>query len=178
MSFDIFQARQGLVQVTPLPSITVDGTASTVASNQYPGGLNVAGRAGFAEGKVSNAGGALYLQPYPSGTVISTMGTGGTFSHQNSPVLAFSASATANNLQLQPPSYPGQILILDNRGATTCSVVTGGTVTLPGGTTSTAVQVLDTAFTVAANGKNILFASPHAASTTGQWPIALWSKLV
>lgn len=178
MSLDQIQFRQGLVQITPTPAVTVAASLTTVASNQYPGGVAFGGQAGFAEGKVSNAGGALYLQPYPGGTVVSTMGTGGTLSHQNAPVLAFSASATANNLQLQPPSYPGQLLILDNRGATSCSVVTGGTVTLPGGTTSTAVQVLDTAFSVAANGKYILFASPHAASTTGQWPVALWSRLV
>ena len=108
------------------------------------------------------------------------MGTGGTISHNGAGFVAFSASATANNLQLQPPSYAGQILIIHNVGATTCSLGTLGTVPAYNITTASTqtAQVMTPAVSVATGAKIGFYASPHLASTTGQWPVGIWTPIL
>ena len=183
MSLDRMQSRQGVFVINPEPSFTVGSSISSVASNQWPGGLLVGNAAGFAPSLSSagQGGGALFMTPMPAGTAVNTnlVVTGGTLSHQGAGYLAFSATVTANNLQLQPAQYPGQFLLLHNCGATSCSVQSLATVPAFAITSaSTQTAWMNPAFSMVSGAKMLFVAAIHSATATSHNPTGIWIPLV
>lgn len=179
MSLDRLQSKPGIFQVAPENVYGTTGTASTVASLQYPGGFAVGGQAGFAAGQAAGVGGALFMTPVPAGATsgYAMASTAATVSHNGAGIVAFNNSATQDNAQLQAPAYAGQFLVLENVGTKSISFATAGTVNNWSTTGTTAVQVLQAAFTVNSGGSRaLLYAAPHLASTTGQYPL-IWAKI-
>ena len=183
MSLDRMQSRHGLLVLNPEPGFTVNSSLSSIASNQNPGGLLVGNAAGFAPSQASAGlgGGALFMIPTPPGTAVNTtqVVTGGTLAHNGAGILAFSATVTANNLQLQGAQFPGQFLLLHNCGATTCSIASLATVPAFNITTaSTQTCWMNGALSLATGAKVLLFAALHSASATSHYPNGIWVPLL
>lgn len=169
--------------ITPEVAYSTTGTASTVGSNQWPGGIQFGALGGFAGALTSSAGGGAPFYDYQpkattTGTFGQSMATGGTVSHYNAGVIGLNATVTANNLQLVPPYFAGQALTLYNCGTKSCSFDTIGTVNNWSTTGTVTAQVLEAAFTINSGSARILQANPFAVTTTGQWPTGLWKVLV
>lgn len=182
MTLDRLQSKPGLFSLTPDVAYSTTGTASTVGSNQWPGGVAIGSIAGFAPALTSSAGGGAPFYDYqPKATTTGTFGqsvtTGGTISHFNAAMVGINATVTANNLQIVPPYFPGQALTLYNCGTKSCSVDTIGTVNNWSTTGTVTAQVVSAAFSINSGSVVILQASPFAVTTTGQWPISLWVKV-
>jgi hypothetical protein len=183
MSIDRLQSKQGMFQISPEPVFGTTGTASTVASNQFPGGLAIGQQAGFAEGQLAGYGGALYFDYMPKATttgssfgqaVLST----GTINHYNAGFLGFLCTTTANNLQLAPPSYAGQRLTLYNAGAKSVSFQSIGTVNKWTTTGTTSVRVANAAFTLNSGSIAVLVANPFLVTAATHYPVGLWHKII
>lgn len=182
MTIDRLQSKPGQFLINPEVVYGTTGSASTVASNQYPGGVQIGNIAGIAQGTASLGGGALYFNYEPKATTTGsfgqTMATGGTISHYNCQLVGLNATTTANNLQIQPPSYAGQQLTLVNCGSVSCSVATIATVNNWSTTGTVTAQVMTAAFTINAGSAVVLHANPFFVTTTGVWPVAVWHKIV
>ena len=181
MSLDRLQSKQGNFIVNPEPGFTVASSLSSVASNQLNGGFQIGNVAGFLPAQVSDAGGGLFLKPYPNGTVVNSgmVVTGGTLSHFNAGYVAITATVTANNLQMQPPTAPGQMFLLHNVGATTCSVQSLATVPAFNITSATTQTCwMNPAFSIATGAKMLFIAAPHSATATSHYPGGIWMPIV
>jgi hypothetical protein len=170
MSLDFIQNRQGLLQLNGLPLITVTGTASTIASNQYPAGYEFGQYNGLIAGSNSTNGGAPVVIPVPRGqatTDYQTFSTTGVISHDNAGVVLVSVSTTGIALNLQQAVSHGQVLEILNVG-TTGSIVSTLNTTGVGGTTTAACAVVNAALTFASTQslKFIALAQKGGTATT------------
>lgn len=170
MSLDRIHDVNGLMQLSAQPVIGTTGTASTVASNQYPGGYGFGVYRGIAAGSNSTNGGADIKVPSPRGmatTDYQTFATTGMISHDNAPVALVSISTTGIALNLQQASYHGQVLDIMIFG-TTGSLVSTLNTTGVNGTTTAACAVLDAAHTFASTGaqRYIALAQRGGTATT------------
>lgn len=183
MTLDRLQSKAGIFAIQPEVAYATTGTATSVGSNQWPGGVAIGSIGGFAQALASSVGGgALFMQPFPAvSTTTGSWGVSiastGTLSHFNAGVVQFNNTATADNLVLQPPSYPGQVLVIQNVGTKSCSFGTIGTVNNWSTSGTVTAQVLYSAFTINSGSCALLVASPGAVTTTNQWPIANWMKV-
>lgn len=179
MSLDFFQNRNGLLQFNGNPTFGTTGTASTVASNQFPAGYAFGQSIGFASGSNSSNGGAQYLPYLPRGSTISdfqSFTTTGMITHDNVGLVNISVSTTGIALNLQAPSYDGQMLTIINNPGTTASLVSTLATTGIGGTTSAAVQVLRGAYSFASINALILQAQRQGQTATTNWPY-VWTAI-
>ena len=150
MSLDRLQSKFGLLQITPEPVMGVTGTASTIGSNQYPGGLGFGSYFGVVAGSNSTNGGALVVAPVPRAqatTDFQTPVSSGTITHDNAQLVLVSVTAGGGVLKMQPAVSHGQLLTLAFLGNASGSIGTAVTTTGFGGTTTAACQVLATAQT-------------------------------
>lgn len=171
MSLDRIHDVNGLMAFQALPVIGTTGTASTIGSNQYPGGYaNGQYRAQLA-GSNSTNGGADVLIPVPRGqatTDYQSFATTGMITHDNAAVVLVSVSTTGIALNLQQASAHGQILDLIFIPGTTGSIVSTLATTGVGGTTTAACAVVDAAHTFASTGaqRYIALAQRGGTATT------------
>ncbi len=152
MSLDRIHDVNGLMQLSGQPVIGTTGTASTVASNQFPGGYQFGQALGLIAGSNSTNGGAQVVPIVPRGqatTDFQSFATTGVISHDNSPVVLISISTTGIALNLQQAVSHGQILDIINIAGTTGSIVSTLNTTGFGGTTTAACAVIDAAHTIA-----------------------------
>lgn len=150
MSLDRIQSKAGLLQLSAEPVIGTTGTASTVGSNQYPGGYGLGAYFGINAGTNSTNGGALLVTPIPRGQATSDVQTpvsSGTITHDGGGLVVVSVSAGGGVLKLQPAQSHGQMLTLAFLGNASGSIGTAVTTTGFGGTTTAACQGLATAAT-------------------------------
>ena len=183
MTLDRLQSKPGQFVVSPENAQTTTGTATSVVSNQVPGGIAFGSIAGFCSGTASSAGGGAPFNDYQpkattTGSFGQSMATGGTVSHFGAGIIGLNATTTANNLQMQPALVPGQRLTLVNCGTASCSFVTTGTVNNWSTTGTVTAQVLEAAFTINSGSARVLQANPFAVTTTGQYPAGLWKVIV
>jgi len=154
MSNDYVQNRNGLLQLNALPVLGSTGSASSIASNQYPAGYEFGNFQGIMAGSNSTNGGANVIIPIPRGQATSdvqTFSTTGTITHDNAGVVVLSVSTTGIVLNLQQALSHGQFLTIAMVG-TTCSLTTGLTTTGVGGTTTAACKVVDITQTINSSG--------------------------
>lgn len=154
MSMDRIHDVNGLMQFAAQPVIGTTGTASTVASNQYPGGYQFGNGFGIVAGSNSTNGGALVAIPIPRAmatTDFQSFATTGTITHDGAPVVLLSISTTGISLNLQAAISHGQCLTIACVG-TTGSIATGLTTTGFGGTTTAACRAVDVAQTINSSG--------------------------
>ena len=181
MSLDRIHDVNGLMQLSAQPVIgsAGTGTASTVASNQFPGGYQFGAYNGIAAGSNSTNGGANIVPYLPRGTTTNdyqSFATTGMITHDNCAVVLLSVSTTGIALNIQPASYDGQMLTLNIIPGTTASIVSTVNTTGIGGTTSAAVQVA-VATTFASTGPCVLMAHRLAQTATTNWPF-VWRRVV
>jgi len=171
MSIDYIQNRAGLLQLNGLPVVGTTGTASTIASNQYPAGFGFGPYVGIAAGSNSTNGGAPVVVPTPRGqatTDYQSFATTGMISHDNCGVVLLSVSTTGIALNLQQAVSHGQQLEIVNIPGTTASIVSTLSTTGFGGTTTAACAVIDAAHTIASTQsmKFIALAQRGGTATT------------
>lgn len=171
MSLDFIQNRAGLLQLNALPVNGSTGTASTIASNQYPAGFGFGSYVGFAAGSNSTNGGAPVMVPSPRGqatTDYQSFSTTGMISHDNCGVVLVSVSTTGIALNLQQAVSHGQQLEVMVIPGTTGSIVSTLATTGFGGTTTAACAVIDAAHTFASTQtlKFIALAQRGGTATT------------
>lgn len=155
MSIDRIHDVPGLMQFAAQPVIGTTGTASTVGSNQYPGGYQFGIYGGFVAGSNSTNGGAQVAIPVPRGqatTDYQSFSTTGMITHDNAPMVLVSVSTTGIALNLQQAVSHGQILDIVFIPGTTASLVSTLNTTGVGGTTTAACAVIDAAHTFASTG--------------------------
>lgn len=168
MSLDRIHDVNGLMQLSPQPVIGTTGSASSVASNQYPGGVQLGGVFGILAGSNSTNGGAPVYGVVPRGqatTDFQAFATTGMISHDNAGLALISVSTTGIALNLQQASAHGQMLTIMNIPGTTCSVVSTLATTGFGGTTTAACAVIDGAFTIASTQSIVLIALAQRGGT-------------
>lgn len=159
MSLDRIHDVSGLMQFAAQPVIGTTGTASTVASNQYPGGYQFGAYSGIIAGSNSTGGGAGLVAPSPRGYATSDVqipASSGTITHDNAAMVLISQSAAGGTLKLQPAQSHGQQLTLVFLGTNSGSITTGCTTTGVNGTTTAACQVLSVTQTFGTNN-NLAF---------------------
>ena len=189
MSLDRLQSKSGLLTLVPESAYGTTGTGSTIASLQYPGGIGFGDIAGIAPAlatSLGQGGGAFWMKPVPTATTTGSFGqacvTGQTMSHFNAGFIGINQTITVNNAQLQPPSYPGQLLFLHNCGTKSFSCDTIGTVSnwtnCSVSSATVTAQVAVAAFTLNSGSIAGFIASPFDVTTTAQWPVGLWRKIL
>lgn len=171
MSLDRIHDVNGLMQLSAQPVIGTTGTASTIASNQYPGGYQLGSAFGIAAGSNSTNGGAHVVLPVPRGqatTDYQSFTTTGMITHDNAPVVLVSVFTTGIALNLQQAVSHGQILDIVFIPGTTASLVSTLNTTGFGGTTTAACAVIDAAHTFASTGaqRYIALAQRGGTATT------------
>lgn len=171
MSLDVMQNRAGLLQLVGAPGVTVTGTASTAASNQYPAGYGFGQYRAIVAGSNSTNGGADVMIPVPRGqatTDYQSFATTGMITHDGAPVVLISISTTGIALNLQQAVSHGQVLEIVNIAGTTGSIVSTLNTTGFGGTTTAACAVIDAAHTIASTQtqKFIALAQKGGTATT------------
>jgi hypothetical protein len=171
MSLDRLQSKFGLFQIAAEPVMGSTGTASTIGSNQYPGGYALGAFQAVMPGSNSTNGGANVMVPTPRGqasTDYQSFTTTGVISHDNAPVVLLSVSTTGIALNLQQALSHGQILEIVNIAGTTASIVSTLNTTGVGGTTTAACAVIDAAHTIASTQaiKFIALAQRGGTATT------------
>lgn len=181
MSLDRIHDVSGLMQLAPHPVIGTTGTASTVASNQFPGGVQLGGVFGILAGSNSTNGGAPVYGVVPRGmatTDYQAFATTGVISHDNAGIVLLSVSTTGIALNLQQASVHGQMLTIVNIPGTTASIVsTLNTIGL-NATTTAAVPVIDAAHTIASTQSMIFVAlAQRGASATSNAPF-VWHRVI
>jgi len=180
MSLDRIHDVSGLMQFSAQPVIGTTGTASTVASNQYPGGYQFGDFAGFAAGSNSTNGGAPYNAAYlPVGTTTNhfqSFSTTGMITHDNKALVLVSVSTTGIALNIQPASYDGQLLTICVQPGTTASIVSTVNTTGIGGTTTAACQVA-VATTFASTGGIVLQAHKLGQTASTNVPF-VWRRIL
>lgn len=180
MSLDRIHDVGGLMQFAAQPVIGTTGTASTVASNQFPGGYAFGAANGIAAGSNSSNGGAPYLPYLPKGSTTNdfqSFSTTGMITHDNMPLVNISVSTTGIALNIQPPAYDGQLLTLAIQPGTTASIVSTVNTTGIGGTTTAACQVLRGAITFASTTCVILHAQKLGQTASTNLPF-VWSRIL
>lgn len=144
MSLDRIHDIAGLMQFAAQPVIGTTGTASTIASNQYPGGYQIGASVGFAAGTNSTNGAAQYMPYLPKGSTTndyqSFSATSGVITHDNMPLVLLSVSTTGSNYNIQQASYDGQLLTIACVGQSASILSTLNTSGI-GATTTAACQV-------------------------------------
>jgi hypothetical protein len=179
MSQDYIQNRAGVLQLNGLPVYGSTGTASTIASNQYPAGYQFGAYVGFAAGSNSTNGGAPYVPYLPAGTATNdfqSFATTGMITHDNRALVHISISTTGIALNLQPPTYDGQLLTIVNNAGTTGSIVSTINTTGVGGTTTAACQVLRGALTLASTNVYYFQAQKLGQTASTNLPY-VWSNI-
>lgn len=179
MSLDRIHDVNGLMQFSAQPVIGTTGTASTVASNQYPGGYQFGSYQGFAAGSNSTNGGAQVAVPVPRGqatTDYQTFSTTGMITHDNAPMVLISISTTGIALNLQQAVSHGQILDIVSFG-TTGSIVSTLNTTGVGGTTAAACAVIDAAHTIASTGAQRFVALAQRGGTATTNVPFVWHRV-
>ena len=155
MTLDRFQSKAGLLQFSAEPVIGTTGTASTIGSNQYPGGYQFGAYRGFVAGSNSTNGGADVAIPVPRGqatTDYQSFATTGMITHDGAPMARLSISTTGIALNLQQALSHGQVLDIVAIPGTTGSIVSTLNTTGFGATTTAACAVVDAAHTIASTG--------------------------
>lgn len=179
MSLDRIHDINGLMQFSAQPAVVSTGTASTIASNQQPGGYQFGAYNGIAAGSNSTNGGAPYAPYLPRGTTTNdfqSFSTTGMITHDNVALVNISVSTTGIALNIQPASYDGQILSLAIQPGTTASIVSTVNTTGIGGTTTAAVQVA-VATTFASTGGVVLQAHRLGQTASTNWPF-VWRRIL
>ena len=154
MSLDRLQSKFGVFAISPENVMGSTGTASTAASNQCPGGVQLGAFNAVIAGSNSTNGGAYVAIPTPRGmatTDFQSFNTTGVISHDNAPVVLLNISTTGIALNLQQAVSHGQIVDIVAVG-TTGSIVSTLNTTGFGGTTTAACKVIDAAHTIASTG--------------------------
>lgn len=180
MSLDRIHDVQGLMQFAAQPVIGTTGTASSVGSNQYPGGYQLGAFQGFAAGSNSTNGGAPVCIPVPRGqatTDYQSFTTTGMITHDNAKVVLVSVSTTGIALNLQQAVSHGQILDLVFIPGTTGSIVSTLNTTGFGGTTTAACAVVDAAITFASTGAIRLMALAQRGGTATTNVPFVWHRI-
>lgn len=154
MSLDRIHDVNGLMQFSAQPVIGTTGTASSVGSNQYPGGYQLGNVFGVMAGSNSTNGGALVVSPVPRGFATSDVQaptSTGTITHDNGPIVLFNATA-GGAYKLMPAQSHGQMLIMMNMSSGTGSLISTAAVSGLNATTTAACPVVDAAYTFAGSG--------------------------
>lgn len=155
MSLDRVHDVAGFQQHMAQPAFGTTGTASTIASNQYPGGYGFGSYREILAGSNSTNGGADVLIPVPRGmatTDYQSFAAAGMITVDNAPVVLVSVSTTGVALNMQQASRHGQVVDLIFIPGTTGSIVSTLNTTGVGGTTTAACAVVDAAATFASTG--------------------------
>lgn len=168
---DLLHDVNGLKYLEALPVVGTTGTASTIASNLYPGGFGFGAFQGILPGSNSTGGGADVKIPSPRGmatTDYQAFAAAGMITHANAAVVLVSVSTTGIALNLQQAVSHGQILDLVFIPGTTGSIVSTLATTGVGGTTTAACAVIDAAHTFASTGaqRYIALAQRGGTATT------------
>lgn len=171
MTLDRLQSKFGVFNIAPENVMGTTGTASTVASNQYPGGVQLGQFAAVIAGSNSTNGGAIVNVPIPRGmatTDFQSFAAAGMITHDNAPTVLISVSTTGVALNMQQAVSHGQIVDLVFIPGTTGSIVSTLATTGFGGTTTAACAVIDAAITFASTGAIRLqaFAQRGGTATT------------
>lgn len=180
MSLDRIHDVPGLMDLNPQPGFNSTGTASTIASNQFQGGVALGAGAGVMAGSNSTNGGGLYVPYLPKGSATSdfqSFATTGMITHDNCGLVNISVSTTGIALNIQAPTYNGQMLTLAIQPGTTASIVSTLATTGIGGTTTAACQVLRAAITFASTTCVILQAQQLGQTATTNLPL-VWSRIL
>lgn len=180
MSLDRIHDVNGLMQFSAQPVLGTTGSATSVLSNQYPGGYQFGGANGIAAGSNSTNGGAPYVPYVPLGTATNdfqSFATTGMITHDNRALVNLSVSTTGIALNIQPPSYDGQLLTIAVQPGTTGSIVSTVNTTGIGGTTTAACQVLRAAITFASTTAIILHAQKLGQTASTNLPF-VWSRIL
>lgn len=164
MSLDRIQSKAGVLSLVPEVGYTVDASVSSVATNQFPGGLNIGGVAGFVPANSSVGGGALFMNANVVRSAGVAPATTAPAEHYNAGIVIVNASTTGV-FNVASPSYAGQLLIVHNKGSVTASVGTGVVTTTPNHTTTATVQNLAVATTIAASGCRAFVAVVNGLAT-------------
>ncbi|OQB10438.1 MAG: hypothetical protein BWY21_00359 [Parcubacteria group bacterium ADurb.Bin216] len=181
MSLDRIHDVNGLMQFSAQPVIGTTGTASTIASNQYPGGYQFGIYSGFAAGSNSTNGGAPVVVPVPRGqatTDYQSFSTTGMISHDNAAVVLVSVSTTGIALNLQQAVSHGQELTVMAIPGTTFSLVSTLATTGVGGTTTAACAVIDAAHTFASTQSMIFKALAQRGGTATTNVPYVWRRVI
>jgi hypothetical protein len=180
MSLDRIHDIAGLMQLAAQPVIGTTGTASTVASNQFPGGYQFGSYNGIIAGTNSTNGGAYVNVPSPRGQATtdfqSFAATSGTITHDNAAVILLSVSTTGSNYAIQQAAYHGQTLTIVPVG-TTGSILSLLTTTGVGGTTTAACAVAQ-ATTFASTGPCVLQAFAQFGGTATTNVPFVWRRII
>lgn len=181
MSLDRIHDVDGLMGFQAQPVIGTTGTASTIASNQYPGGYQFGAYQGVMAGSNSSGGGADVIIPFPRGqatTDYQSFSTTGMITHNNAGCVLVSVSTTGIALNLQAAVSHGQELTLMAIPGTTFSIVSTLNTTGFGGTTTAACAVLDAAHTVASTQSLILKALAQRGGTATTNVPFVWRRVI
>ena len=181
MSLDRIHDVNGLMQFSASPVIGTTGTASTVASNQFPGGYQFGSYEGIAAGSNSTNGGAHVVIPIPramSSTDFQSFSTTGTITHYNAALVLLSISTTGQVLNLQQAAYHDQMLSICCVG-TTGSITTGLTTSGQGAgsTTTVAMKVVDVAQTINSTGC-VYIALAQLGGTASTIAPYVWHRMI
>lgn len=181
MSIDRIHDVNGLMQLNAQPVIGTTGTASSVGSNQYPGGYALGSYVGFLAGSNSTNGAAPVLTPVPRGqatTDFQSFATTGMITHDNAGVVLISISTTGIALNLQQAVSHGQMLTIMNIPGTTGSIVSTLNTTGFGGTTTAACAVLDAAHTIASTQSMVFMALAQRGGTATTNVPFVWRRVI
>lgn len=179
MSLDRIHDINGLMQFSAQPVIGTTGTASTAASNQYPGGYQFGASNGIAAGSNSSNGGAMFIPYLPRGSTTNdfqSFSTTGMITHDNVGLVVVNVSTTGIALNLQPAVYDGQMLTINMQPGTTCSIVSTVNTTGIGGTTTAACQVA-VATTLASTGGAVFQAHKLGQTASTNVPY-VWRRVL
>jgi len=180
MSLDRLQSKNGLFQISAEPVIGTTGSASTIASNQYPGGYQFGSYRGFVAGSNSTNGGADVLGLVPRGQSSNnyqSFATTGMITHDNAPVVLLSVSTTGIALNLQAAVSHGQVLEIVNIAGTTASIVSTLATSGVNATTTAAIPVIDAAHTIASTQAiKFLALAQKGGSATNSVPF-VWHRV-
>lgn len=175
MSLDCIQNKNGQLSFVGAPTFGTTGTASTVASNQFPAGYNLGDRFGVVAANNSSNGGALVLNIIPRGLASTdaqvAAASTGTITHDQAAVVLLSA-VDGGAYRLQPATSHGQMLILKIFNAASGSIISTINTQSPfGTTTANGIPVVDQALTFASNGALVFVAAAQKGNTAStNWP--------
>lgn len=180
MSLDRLQSKFGQFVVQPEVVYGTTGTASTVGSNQYPGGFAVGSALQLIPGTIASGGGAPAWGVFPAGvsSTVQAFATTGIITHAHAPIVVLSVSTTGIALNMQPAAYHGQMLTIVCVPGTTCSLVSTLNTTGVGGTTTAACAVLDQAYTFASTACPVFVGLAQLGGTATTNVSIVWRRVV
>lgn len=180
MSLDRIHDVQGLMQFNAQSVIGTTGTASSVLSNQFPGGYQFGAYEGRVAGSNSTNGLAPIMIPIPrtqATTDFQSFSTTGMITHDNAGIVLISVSTTGIALNLQQAVSHGQLLTLVNIAGTTASIVSTLNTIGFGATTTAAVPVIDAAQTIASTQSQVYLALAQKGGTATSNAPFVWHRL-